>query len=173
MNFVKRHTKAFAIGSAIAVLTTAGIGIAAWLTSGPGNLYGKTGTLTAPNTLDVSATLTGDIFPGGTGDLTVAWNNPNVAPQWIQSIVASGTPTVVPATCAPSQFSTDFSGIQAQLNLMGAAGRQIPAGDNDPATAEKTIVFDNVLSLDIAAPTECQNAVFVRPATFNYSTAAS
>ena len=173
--FIRRHLKAFVIGTALAVLTTTGLGIAAWIVSGNGNLYGKTGQLTAPNTVDVSTSITGDLFPGSTGDLTVAFSNPNVAPLFVSLIIQSGTPQVLPGGggCDTNDFTTDFSAIQSQLNLLGAPGRMIPAGDGDSLTAEKTIVFTDVVTLSSAAPTGCQNQTFVRPATFNYSTAAA
>jgi hypothetical protein len=152
--FVSRHVKAFAIGTAIATMTATGIGFAIWLTGGTGRGFGKSSHLNSLVLLDIpSAEMTGDLFPGGDGDLSIRVSNTNNFPVFVRSVIfdsGNGVETQ-PTACNPSLLTAP--GLPATNLSLGPI----------PANGQGTVVLNDVLHLDIGAPDNCQDTRFSVP----------
>jgi len=79
-----------ALAIALAGALTAGVAIAAWNVRGEGTGYAKAARVQTLTTEDASALTTGDLYPGGRGNLVFRWHNPNRFPLRIVEIVGAG-----------------------------------------------------------------------------------
>ena len=80
--FRKRFVAALA---ALAAITAVGLVYAAWTSSGSGSAYSKAGSAQTLSTVDVSASTSGTLYPGVSGDALVKFSNPNPYPVKITS----------------------------------------------------------------------------------------
>ncbi len=154
--FVRRHVKAFAVGTAIATLTAGGVALASWLVGGTGTAYSKAGTLQALSTVDVSATISGDLYPGGSGAATVKVHNPNPIPLVVTAATGNGSITSSDnANCPGSNLTfTDQTGLSIDI----------------PAGGDAQQVFANAAQLSANAPNACQGVTFMIPVSVQGST---
>jgi hypothetical protein len=79
-----------ALAIALVGTVSVGVAIAAWNVGGGGTGYAKATRVLALTTEDASALATGDLYPGGRGDLVFRWHNPNRFPVRITEIRAAG-----------------------------------------------------------------------------------
>jgi hypothetical protein len=138
---------------ALLALLLAGIAISAWSTSTSGNAYSKATTATPLVLSDASASTTGDLYPGGSGDLKLKVANPNSFPVRITavSLTSGGTITSNSVPCNSGGTGvtlTNQSGLTLDLAANAAAAVYTVAG---------------AVHMSSASDTTCQGAVFTIP----------
>lgn len=142
-----------AVAGTVVLLVGLGITVAfaAWTTNGTGSGYTRADEADALTTVDVSATTTAQLFPGGTGDLKLRISNPNPYPVRVTDVDGNGTITSDKGpSCNGASTGVSFAD-QSSLSLI------IPA--NDAATFTLT----GSVSMSNASDTSCQNVVFTVP----------
>jgi len=125
------------------VLVAATAALAAWiLTASNTTWVTKAGTLNNVTFSAAAFPTSGTLLPGGTNGLSAAVNNPNSTPVTIRSTTGMSTVNgaVLPAGCSPSNFSVQTAAF---------VGVSIPPGAS-------TVNIPGAISMDSAAPTECQ-----------------
>jgi hypothetical protein len=147
-HWVRSKVIATALGVSMAL---GGFAAAAWLTSGSGDAYSKGATLTELSTVDVSASLAGDLYPGGNGTVAVRIHSDNTVPLVVTDIVGAGAAT--PANCQVT--FTDQHGLSIA----------VPAGGNSAITT-----FDNAAHMGNGADNSCQGAVIQIPVSISATT---
>jgi hypothetical protein len=155
-----RRTKAQRIGAivtVVSVMSLAGWATAAWLVDAPITGYAKAGSLAAPTTLDISATVPGELVPGGTAAARFQIVNPNSVP--INLIGYDGT-NVFTVTGSCNAANITF-GNKTGLSLT------VPASNGPNGTL---VAVPAAVSMDANAETACQGAVFRLTATGHFST---
>ena len=101
-----------------ALVAACGAAIAAWSTSGSGNGYAKATTASAITLADASASTSGDLYPGGAGDLKIKISNPNTFPVRITAVAGNGTITSDTGGCTSVNHAatlTDQTGLSIDL----------------------------------------------------------
>lgn len=147
-----RRRTAF-IGAAGLVLVAASVAFAAWVTSTSGNAYSKAATATPIALSDASASTTGQLYPGGSGDLKLKIANPNSFPVRITavSLTSGGTITSDTAGCTSGTSAVTFTN-QSGLTIDLAA---------NATSAVSTIA--NAVQMGPTSANACQGAVFTIP----------
>jgi len=150
---VRIRRRALLIVLALVAVVVAGVAIAAWSTSTSGNAYSKASTATALTLSDASASTSGDLYPGGTGDLKLKVANPNPFPVRITavSLTSGGTITSNVGACNTAGHGVTFtnqSGLTIDLAANAAATVVTVAGSVHMASSS-----DN----------SCQGAIFTIP----------
>jgi hypothetical protein len=148
---IRRRTLLLAL-LLLALLATS-IGIASWSTSTSGNGYSKAATANVLTLSDASASTTGDLYPGGTGDLKLKVANPNNFPVRITavSLTSGGTITSNISACNTAGHGvtlTNQSGLAIDLAANAAAAVQTLSG---------------VVNMSTASDNTCQGAIFTIP----------
>jgi hypothetical protein len=139
--------------AALFMLAATGIGIAAWSTSTSGNAYSKAATASAIVLSDASASTSGDLYPGGTGDLKLKVANPNSFPVRITavSLTSGGTITSNVAAC-----NTGGTGV----TLTNQSGLTLDLAAN---AAAAVLTISGAVNMSSSSNTNCQGAVFTIP----------
>jgi hypothetical protein len=142
-----RHPRAVVAGLVVAVLTAGGVGYALWTVSGSGAAYSKASQSQALTTDDISAAVVGDLYPGGSGKVSIRINNPNVFPVEVTELTLG---TVTPATCFVTASSPlNEASHPAQFPIA------IPAGGES-----STVDFAGAAQMGTSAGDACQNQLF-------------
>jgi hypothetical protein len=138
----------------IAVLIAGGVTLGSWAVgSDPGNGYAKATSGTNLTLSDASASTTGQLYPGGHGDVTVIVTNPNPFAVTIGSITGTGG-AITSDKGGSCDASTGVSFTdQNSLHLL------VPAGGT------QTFVLPNAASMNNSADQSCEGAVFTIPVT--------
>jgi hypothetical protein len=145
-------------GVTILVFAVVGLVYAAWTTSGSGSGYAKATTAQALTTDDVSATTTGQLYPGGTGDVKVKINNPNPYPVVVTDVTGSGAITASAAGCTTTGVTfTDQTGKTIQI----------------AANGNTSVTFNNAASMSNASLNACQGNTFTIPVALTGASDAS
>jgi hypothetical protein len=160
----KRRRRMMITGLLTGLCTIAGFAFAWTVSVQPANNaagYGKSGNLPTVtiSTVDVSASLTGDIYPNtsGTGcatpancgSISVKFHNPYSQPIHLDSLTFAPGP-YGPANCNVVQYAP----FQKSIDVT------VPAGGDST-----TLVLPGLLSMDANAPDSCANTVFTIPIT--------
>lgn len=146
--------------AAVALLATASLGItataawAAWSVTGTAATTAKTATAKA---LVLAVSPVVGLYPGAAQDVTVTVENQNEFPVTLTSLTLSATTSTAPG-CAVAGNLT--------VAPFGAALPTIAAG------ATSSLVFDDGVTLSVAAPDACQGVTFSLSATANGSSAS-
>jgi hypothetical protein len=146
-------------GVALIAMVAVGFVYAAWTTNGSGSGYAKAGTAQALNTVDVSASTTGSLYPGQNGDVTIRINNPNPFPVRITAVTGNGaiTPDSGHAGCTSTGVSfTDQSGLAIDI----------------AASTATTATLTGAASMSNAFEDACQGATFTIPVSLTGSSNA-
>jgi hypothetical protein len=143
--FVKRHVKAFAIGTVIAAFTAGGIGFALWSVNGSGSAYSKASSSQALTTVDVSAQAEDQLYPGGSGDIIIQVHNPNAFAVTVTDVTFGA---VSPSTCFVT--ADDQTGLSIS----------VPAGGDSALTT-----FPGAAHMGSGAGDACQGQLFTIAAT--------
>jgi hypothetical protein len=148
---IRRRT-IFAL-AAIVLALAASVAIAAWSTSTSGNAYSKGATATPLTLSDASASTSGDLYPGGSGDLKLKVANTNNFPVRITSIslTSGGTITSTVAACNTGGTGVTFTN-QSGLTLDLAAN-----------AAAAVLTLSGVVHMSNSSDTSFQGAVFTIP----------
>lgn len=146
-----RFSKAkLALLTVVVGVVVTGVALAAWTGPGRGEGYGKATRWEMLTTEDVSARLTGDIYPGGTGDLVMEWRNPNRFPVRLTEILSAGP------------FIIDHGHpecVHHGLNFTDQRGQDYAVGPGE----SKGIVIIGGLTMAPDADDGCQGAGFTLP----------
>jgi HAMP domain-containing protein len=134
------------------VVVAAGIGIAAWNTTGSGTGYAKARTASSLTLGDASASTTADLYPGGTGAVKISVTNPNPFPVTITTVSQQASSSITSDKGAACNASTGVTfSTQAGLSLALAGG------------ATSTFTLNAAVSMSNASDNSCQGAVFSIP----------
>jgi hypothetical protein len=143
--FVKRT---IAVGAAVAVVSIAGVAYAAWTASGTGSGYAKATTAAALSTVDVAATASGDLYPGGVADVVLKVHNPNKYPVKLTAINnGSGAITASNAACVITGVT--FTNQTGEWNV--------------PKEGDLSITLTGAAAMSNASDDGCQGATFTIP----------
>ena len=144
-----------AVVTTVLAFATVGLVYAAWTTNGTGSGYAKAGTAQALSTVDVSASTSATLYPGGpAGDALIRISNPNSYPVTVTGVAGNGaiTPDAGHSGCTTTGVTfTDQTG----LNISVAA--------NSSATA----TLSGAASMSNASLNACQGATFTIPVTIS------
>ncbi len=148
---IRRRT--FVVLALLCGVVAAGAAIAAWSTSTSGDGYAKAATASALTLSDASASTSGDLYPGGSGDLKLKVANPNDFPVRITavSLTSGGTITSNVAAC-----NTGGSGV----SLTNQSGLTLDLAANAAATV---LTVPGAVQMSSTSHNSCQGAVFTIP----------
>jgi hypothetical protein len=138
----------------LGILLAGSVAFAWWTAGGGGNGYAKAESPLALTTVNVSASTSGDLHPGGTGALKIQISNPNSYAVTVTDINANGAAVTVPtdAVCDAADSVSLVS------NLTGLSVN-VPAGGS-------TVVLTYANAVQMDGPTAvdaCQGEVFAIP----------
>jgi hypothetical protein len=128
------------------------IAFAAWTAGGTGNGYSKATTAQNLTTVDVSASTTAQLYPGGTGDLKLSVTNPNPYAVTVTSVAGSGTITSDKGAACNSATGVTYTN---QTGLTQAVG----------AGATATFTLTGSVAMSNSSDNSCQGGVFTVPVT--------
>jgi hypothetical protein len=148
----RRRVRGWVAGIVAGVLVASGIAVAAWLVNGSGEAYSRAGSLVAPTTLDASASVVAELFPGETGDLAMRFHNSNGTDVEVSNIAGTGPSN--PANCLVT------------VDAIAVSGQSVVV----PAGGEATLVVPDGASMDQGADTTCQGQTITVPISFQAST---
>ena len=156
----KRISRKTAVVTTMAALAVVGMVYAAWTTNGTGSGYAKAGTAQALSTVDVSASTSATLYPGGpAGDVSIKISNPNTYPVTVTGVTGSGaiTPDAGHASCTTTGVTfTDRTGLSIS----------VPAKSGG-VDGEATATLSGAASMSNASVNGCQGATFTIPVTLS------
>jgi hypothetical protein len=151
----KRVSKKLAVVTTMVAFASVGLVYAAWTTNGSGSGYAKAGTAQALTTVDVSASTTATLYPGGpAGDVTIRISNPNSYPVTVTGVSGNGAITADAghASCTTTGVTfTDKTGLSIAV----------------PANGATTYTLTGAASMSNASVNGCQGATFTIPVTLS------
>jgi hypothetical protein len=156
----RRVSKRLAVVTTVAALAVVGLVYAAWTTNGSGSGYAKAGTAQALSTVDVSASTSATLYPGGpAGDVLIRISNPNTYPVTVTGVSGSGsiTPDGGHSGCSPSGVS-----FTNQTGLSISVPAKVGATNGETQTS-----LSGAASMSNASVDACQGAVFAIPVTIS------
>jgi len=134
----------------LGVLAVGSIAYAAWTASGTGSGYAKATTAQALTTVDVSASTTAQLYPGGTGDVTLRIDNPNPYPVRVTSVSGTGAITSDKGAACDASTGVTFADQTGQ-------SLDVPAG------SAVTFTLSGAVTMSDASDNSCQGAIFTIP----------
>lgn len=165
MKNTKRRARLMMVAAATAVVVVTGLVYAAWTTNGSGSGYAKAGTSSPLSTVDVSASTSATLYPGGNGDVLIKISNPNPYPVRVTDISLNGTNSDIAAdsthasagcnNTSPNATGVSFSD-QTGLSI------DIPAKSGGVNGSTQT-TLNNAASMSNASANACQGATFTIP----------
>lgn len=147
-----RSRRWYVIAFLAGALFVVGVATAQWLASGTGSGYAKSGTAVSVSTADVSGTVTGDLLPGGTGDLTLSIANPNDYDVTVTDVVF-GKKAITSDTAG-----CDSTNHGVTLTSQSGLSLTVPAGSTGTVH-----VLDGVVAMASTSADACQGATFTIP----------
>ena len=156
----RQVSKKLAVITTMMALTIVGFVFAAWTTNGTGSGYAKAGTAQALSTVDVSASTTATLYPGGpAGDVTIRISNPNTYPVTVTGVTGSGTITADAGHASCTVTGVSFT---PQTGLTIA----VPAKTGG-VNGEKETTLTGAATMSNASVNGCQGATFTIPVTLS------
>jgi hypothetical protein len=156
----KQVSRKLAVVTTVMALAIVGLVFAAWTTNGTGSGYAKAGTAQALSTVDVSASTTATLYPGGpAGDVTIRVSNPNTYPVTVTGVAAAGaiTPDAGHATCTTTGVTfTDQTGLTIAVPAKSGA-----------VNGEASATLTGAANMSNASVNGCQGATFTIPVTLS------
>jgi hypothetical protein len=147
----KRVSRKLAVLTMVMALAAVGLVYAAWTTNGTGSGYAKAGTAQALSTVDVSASTTATLYPGGpAGDVTIRISNPNSYPVTVTGVAGNGAITADAGHAACTTTGVTFT---------DRTGLSIAVAANGQTTA----TLSGAASMSNASVNGCQGATFTIP----------
>jgi P pilus assembly chaperone PapD len=138
---------------AVALLAATAVAVAAWVVGGSGTGYAKAGTASAITLGDASASVSGDLYPGGSGAVKIKVTNPNPFAVRITgvSLSSGGSVTSSVGACNTGGTGVTFSN-QSGLTL-----------DMPASSGPTTFTLAGAVSMAASSDNACQGAVFSIP----------
>jgi hypothetical protein len=150
-----KTTKKLTAGTIVlGVALAASVAFAAWTATGTGSGYTQATTASALTTVDVSASTSAQLYPGGTSDVKIEISSPNPYPVLVTSVVGSGAITSDKGAACNASTGVSFTD-QTSLSIA------VPAGGTTAHT------FTNAASMTNASDNACQGAIFTIPVTLS------
>jgi hypothetical protein len=146
----RRTVLAFAL---LIMFVAAGITVAAWSTSTSGNGYSKATTASAIVLSDASASTSGDLYPGGAGDLKLKVANPNTFPIRITAVSLTLGGTITSSVSACNSGGTG-------VTLTNQSGLTLDLAASAAATV---LTVPGAVHMSSSSDTNCQGALFTIP----------
>jgi hypothetical protein len=106
----------------LGILLAGSIAFAYWTASGSGSGYAKAATPQLLSTVDVNASTTADLYPGGTGTLKIQIHNPNGYAVTVTDITGTGPGTSGNGACDAANTVTLTAPITGQTIAVPANG---------------------------------------------------
>lgn len=156
----RRVSRKLAVLTVFAALGAVGLVYAAWTTNGTGSGYAKAGTAQALSTVDVSASTSATLYPGGpAGDVLIRISNPNPYPVTVTAVSGNGaiTPDSGHSGCSPTGVS-----FTNQTGLTISVPAKVGATNGETETT-----LSGAASMSNASVDACQGAVFTIPVTIS------
>jgi hypothetical protein len=151
----KRVSRKLAVATTVAALSAVGLVYAAWTTNGGGSGYAKAGTAQALTTVDVSASTSATLYPGGpAGDVLIRIDNPNPFPVKVTGVAGNGAISADAGHSGCTTTGVSFTD-QTGLNI------------SVPATSQTTTTLTGAASMSNASLNACQGATFTIPVTIS------
>jgi len=151
----KRVSRTLAVATTLIAFGVVGLVYAAWTTNGSGSGYAKAGTAQALTTIDVSASASATLYPGGpAGDVLIRVSNPNSYPVTVTGVAGNGsiTPDAGHAGCTTTGVSfTDQTGLSISV----------------PASGQTQTTLSGAATMSNASLNACQGATFTIPVTIS------
>jgi hypothetical protein len=135
----------------VAVLSVAGIAIAAWSITGSGTGYAKAAAGTALSLGDATAFTSADLYPGATGSVVLRVTNSNPFRVRITTVSGNGAVTSNVAACTASTGVTFTN--------------QTGLTHDVAANSTATVTLAGAVAMSNASDDSCQGAVFSIPVT--------
>jgi hypothetical protein len=136
----------------VGVALAASVAFAAWTASGSGSGYAKAKTAQALTTVDVSASTTAQLYPGGTGDVIVKITNPNPYAVTVTGLAGAGTITSDKGAMCDAATGVTYTA-PSSPSLAVAAG------------ASTQFTLTGAVAMSNSSANACQGAVFTIPVT--------
>lgn len=160
----KRTTRRLTAATLFLGVALAGsIAFAAWTATGSGSGYTKATTASALSTVDVSASTSAQLYPGGTSDVKIRISNPNPYPVLVTSVVGvagpSGAITSDKGAACDASTGVSFTDQTGQSIAEPAAVGAVPGTAN--------VTFTGAAAMDNTSDNTCQGAVFTIPVTLS------
>ena len=151
---MKRMTgKKITAGALFLGLALAGtVAFAAWTATGSGNGYAQAKTAVALTTVDVSASTTPQLYPGGSGDVLVKITNPNPYGVTVTGVTGAGAITSDKGASCDASTGVTYSA-PTSPSLVVAAG------------ASTQFTLTGAAAMSNASNNACQGAIFTIPVT--------
>jgi hypothetical protein len=151
----KRVSRKLAVVTTAAALAVVGLVYAAWTTNGTGSGYAKAGTAQALSTVDVAASTSATLYPGGpAGDVLIRISNPNSYPVTVTGVAGNGAIT---ADAGHSGCTTTGVSFTDQTGLTIAV----------PANGQTQHTLSGAATMSNASLNACQGATFTIPVTLS------
>lgn len=140
------------IGASLALGAVA-MAVAAWSTTGSGDANARAATVAQLTVGDASGTVSGDLYPGGTGALKLKLSNPNAFPLQITavSLQSGGSIASSSSACNSGGHAVTFTN-QSGLSVTLAAG-----------ATDEVVTLAGSVAMGSAAANACQGATFTIP----------
>lgn len=150
-----RLTKKLTAGTIVlGVALAASVAFAAWTATGTGSGYTQATTAQALSTVDVSASTTAQLYPGGTSDVKIRISNPNPYPVVVTDVEGSGAITSDKGGACDASTGVSFTD-QTGQSIAVAAG------------STTNVTFAGAASMTNASDNTCQGAIFTIPVTLS------
>jgi hypothetical protein len=136
--------------AALTAVMLVGTAVAAWVANGTGSGTAKAITGSPLTTLDASGSTTAQLYPGGSGNVSLRINNPNPYPVRVTAVAGNGTITATggTGTCTITGVSfVDQTGLTLDI----------------AASTATTFTLTAAASMTNASADGCQGAVFTIP----------
>ncbi len=157
MKFRRFAKRATVVSLFIGVLLASAVAFAWWSASGTGNGYAKATTAQALTTVNVGASTTAQLYPGGNADLLIRITNPNGYDVTVTQINGNGAITSGNSTCDTAAGPYTGNGV----TYTNQSGTWLVA-----AGTSQTFTLSNVVHMANSATTSndsCQGQVFTVP----------
>jgi len=156
-------TKRLTAGTIVlGVALVASVAFAAWTATGSGSGYSQATTAQALSTVDVSASTSAQLYPGGTGDMTIRFSNPNPYPVQVTGVSGSGLPAGITSDkvgCTGASTGVVFTN-QTGLTIDVPAAVGVTPG-------EASATLTGAVAMTNASVNACQGAIFTIPVTLS------
>jgi hypothetical protein len=139
--------------SALAITATTAVTFGSWsVASSPGSGYSRAKVALNLTLLDASASTVAQLYPGGTGDISIKVTNPNPFAVSITSVTGAGTITSDKGAACDAATGVTYT---------------ITTGLSQAVAAGATVTFSLVgkMAMSNASDNSCQGAIFTVPIT--------
>jgi hypothetical protein len=156
-------TKKLTAGTIVlGVALVASVAFAAWTATGSGSGYTQATTAQTLSTVDVAASTSAQLYPGGTGDVKIRISNPNPYPVLVTGVSGSGLPAGITSDqvgCTGANTGLVYTD-QTGLTISVPAAVGVTPG-------EASATLTGAVAMTNASVNACQGATFTIPVTLS------